>query len=280
MIDKQQRNPAFPNIFGVGVGVAIAPVSATPVPTGVPKTGFMIESMVTATAINIADLLQGAEPKAEATWNAVCLADFGDGGILDVNQWNKPDANFPLSQLQPPTVFRDKLLLGWASKDWHDAANPLGSVFAVDARTGELDWTFGFKIPRSPPSNGHSETPVPGPERRPPPPKQEFEGPEPSEKELEQEHTLLARARMALSGQPLDGSGKKWLHSLSSKKEDGPAFPRIRDAVEAWNLADTETWKFVRAFGARKAMEKAKWEEEEQRYLEKGMVGRWVDKVI
>lgn len=69
-------------------------------------------------------------------------ADFGEGGILDVNQWNKPDANFPLSQLQPPTVFRDKLLLGWAGKDWHDAANPLGSVFAVDARTGELDWTF------------------------------------------------------------------------------------------------------------------------------------------
>jgi hypothetical protein len=45
-------------------------------------------------------------------------------------------------------------------------------------------------------------------------------------------------------------------------------------------LADTEAWKFVRAFGARKAMEKAKWEEEEERYLEKGMVGRWVDKVI
>ena len=63
--------------------------------------------------------------------------DFGNGGILNVNQWNKPDANFPLSQLQPPTVFRDKLLLGWAGKDWYDAENPLGSVFAVDARTGE-----------------------------------------------------------------------------------------------------------------------------------------------
>ncbi|MDQ1902288.1 pyrroloquinoline quinone-dependent dehydrogenase [Paracoccus sp. WLY502] len=73
-------------------------------------------------------------------------ADFGDGGILNVNQWNKPDANFPLSQLQPPTVFRDKLLLGWAGKDWYDAENPLGSVFAVDARTGELEWSF-YSIP-------------------------------------------------------------------------------------------------------------------------------------
>jgi len=93
VIDKKQRNPAFPNIFGVGVGVAIAPVTATPVPTGVPKTGFMIESMVTATAINIADLLKGAEPKAEATWNAVCLADFGDGGVAFIAQPEIPPRN-------------------------------------------------------------------------------------------------------------------------------------------------------------------------------------------
>ncbi|TJZ92473.1 pyrroloquinoline quinone-dependent dehydrogenase [Paracoccus gahaiensis] len=77
----------------------------------------------------------------DADTGALC-ADFGEAGILNVNQWNKPDANFPLSQLQPPTVFRDKLLLGWAGKDWHDVENPLGSVFAVDARTGELEWTF------------------------------------------------------------------------------------------------------------------------------------------
>ena len=74
-------------------------------------------------------------------------ADFGQGGILDVNKWNKPDANFPLSQLQAPTVYKDTLLLGWAGKDWHDAENPLGSVHAVDARTGELKWKF-FSIPQ------------------------------------------------------------------------------------------------------------------------------------
>ena len=50
IVDKHQRNPAFPNIFAIGVCVAIAPVGATPVPVGVPKTGFMIELMVTATA--------------------------------------------------------------------------------------------------------------------------------------------------------------------------------------------------------------------------------------
>jgi hypothetical protein len=63
IVDKYQRNPAFPNIFAVGVCVAIAPVGATPVPVGVPKTGFMIESMVTATAMNIGALLRGQTPR-------------------------------------------------------------------------------------------------------------------------------------------------------------------------------------------------------------------------
>ncbi|MFG1392819.1 NAD(P)/FAD-dependent oxidoreductase [Xanthobacter agilis] len=93
LVDKHQRNAAFPNIFAVGVGVAIPPVGKTPLPVGVPKTGFMIESMVTATAANLAALLRGAEPRAVATWNAVCLADFGDGGIAFVAQPQIPPRN-------------------------------------------------------------------------------------------------------------------------------------------------------------------------------------------
>ena len=92
-IDKHQRNPAFPNVFGVGVAVAIPPVGKTPLPVGVPKTGFMIESMVTATAENVAALIAGKEPKAVATWNAVCLADFGDEGIAFIAQPQIPPRN-------------------------------------------------------------------------------------------------------------------------------------------------------------------------------------------
>jgi sulfide:quinone oxidoreductase len=84
LVDDLQRNPAHPNVFSVGVCVAIPPVASYPVPVGVPKTGFMIESMVRATAENIADLIAGREPETEATWNAVCLADFGDGGVAFV----------------------------------------------------------------------------------------------------------------------------------------------------------------------------------------------------
>ncbi len=93
VIDKHQRNPAFPRIFAVGVCVAIQPVGKTPLAVGVPKTGFMIESMVTATAQNIAALLRGEEPKAVASWNAVCLADFGDDGIAFIAQPQIPPRN-------------------------------------------------------------------------------------------------------------------------------------------------------------------------------------------
>ncbi len=50
-------------------------------PTGAPKTGLMIESMVTAIAHNIRDDLAGKPVRQEATWNAMCLADMGDTGF-------------------------------------------------------------------------------------------------------------------------------------------------------------------------------------------------------
>ena len=93
IVDKHQRNPAFPEIFALGVCVAIPPTGPTPVPVGVPKTGFMIESMSTAIATNLTALLEGREPTAEATWNAVCLADFGDGGVAFVAQPQIPPRN-------------------------------------------------------------------------------------------------------------------------------------------------------------------------------------------
>jgi len=81
IVDEHQRNKTFKNIYSVGVCVALPPVEATPVPTGTPKTGYMIESMVTATAHNIADELAGKEPSHIPTLNALCLADFGDSGV-------------------------------------------------------------------------------------------------------------------------------------------------------------------------------------------------------
>jgi sulfide:quinone oxidoreductase len=124
LVDKTQRNQTFPNVFAIGVCVAIAPVSVTPVPTGVPKTGFMIESMVTATAQNIGALLRGTPARSEPTWNAVCLADFGDGGVAFVAQPQIPPRN-----------------LNWSSKgSWvHYAKVAFEKYFLRKIRRGESE---------------------------------------------------------------------------------------------------------------------------------------------
>ncbi len=83
-IDDYQRNPTYPNIYSAGVCVAIPPVEETPLPVGAPKTGYMIESMVTAIVHNIAADIEGKPVEAKGSWNAICLADFGDTGVAFV----------------------------------------------------------------------------------------------------------------------------------------------------------------------------------------------------
>jgi sulfide:quinone oxidoreductase len=84
LIDEHQRSRKYRNIFAAGVCVAIPPVEATPVPTGAPKTGYMIETMVTAIVRNIAAEIAGQPATAKGTWNAICLADMGDTGAAFV----------------------------------------------------------------------------------------------------------------------------------------------------------------------------------------------------
>ena len=84
LTDKHQRSVKYPNIFSAGVCVAIPPVEATPVATGAPKTGFMIESMVTTIVENIHAEANGRPADHVGTWNAVCLADMGDTGAAFV----------------------------------------------------------------------------------------------------------------------------------------------------------------------------------------------------
>ena len=123
LIDKHQRSPKYPHIFSVGVCVAIPPVEVTPVATGAPKTGYMIESMVSATATNIVAELAGKPATAEATWNAICLADFGDTGAAFV----------ALPQIPPRNVT-------WSKKGkWvHLAKIAFERYFLRKVRTGSL----------------------------------------------------------------------------------------------------------------------------------------------
>jgi sulfide:quinone oxidoreductase len=84
LIDEYQRSKKYRNIFSAGVCVAIPPVEVTPVPTGAPKTGYMIETMVTAIVHNIAADIAGQSATAKGSWNAICLADMGDTGAAFV----------------------------------------------------------------------------------------------------------------------------------------------------------------------------------------------------
>ena len=124
IVDDRQRNPVYPNIYSAGVCIAIPPVEKTPVPTGAPKTGYMIESMVAAIAHNIAAELEGREPAARATWNAICLADMGDTGVAFV----------ALPQIPPRNVT-------WARKGkWvHLAKVAFEKYFLRKVRTGNVD---------------------------------------------------------------------------------------------------------------------------------------------
>jgi sulfide:quinone oxidoreductase len=83
-VNEYQHSKQYKNIYAAGVCIAIPPVEKTPVPTGTPKTGFMIESMVTAIVHNISNELKGKVPTERGTWNAICLADMGDTGAAFV----------------------------------------------------------------------------------------------------------------------------------------------------------------------------------------------------
>lgn len=127
LIDEFQRNPKYPNIYSAGVCVAIPPVEPTPVPTGAPKTGYMIESMVTALTENIKSELEGKEPHAKGTWNAICLADLGDTGVAFV----------AIPQIPPRNTT-------WAKKGkWvHLAKIAFEKYFIRKVKTGSTDPLF------------------------------------------------------------------------------------------------------------------------------------------
>ena len=98
-VDDFQRNPKWNNIYSLGVCIAIPPVEATPVATGTPKTGYMIESMVAATAHNISNDIKGNTPETVATWNAFCLADMGDTGAAFIAVPQIPPRNLTWAKM-------------------------------------------------------------------------------------------------------------------------------------------------------------------------------------
>ncbi|GFN13196.1 hypothetical protein AtubIFM56815_006317 [Aspergillus tubingensis] len=102
----------------------------------------------------------------------------------------------------------------------------------------EFEWQFGFKIPRDGKVDAKNE------EEK----KESVQQANPSEQGVEKEYGILKQAREYLKGKDTNRIG-------------------ITDVAEAWNLADTEVWRFVRAYRARSVVERKKWEEEEKDFI-------------
>ncbi len=77
-VDENMRNKGVKNIFTIGVAIAIAPPEPTPVPTGVPKTGFMTVRMALTAARTIVSEITGIAPPDAYEMNAICFMDMGN----------------------------------------------------------------------------------------------------------------------------------------------------------------------------------------------------------
>ncbi|GFF23241.1 hypothetical protein IFM58399_00221 [Aspergillus lentulus] len=110
----------------------------------------------------------------------------------------------------------------------------------------EFEWQFGFKIPRS----GPAETKKEGEKKESAQStnKGSMQNANPSKQGIEKEYDLITKAREVLKSKETNRIG-------------------IKDVAEAWNLADTEIWRFVRAYRARSVVERKKWEEEEKDFV-------------
>lgn len=81
-VDGKYRHTKYKNIFAVGVAVAIAPPEQTPVPTGVPKTGYMTVKMAKTASRAIVSDITGAAPPEGTPIDVVCLMDMGNTAAI------------------------------------------------------------------------------------------------------------------------------------------------------------------------------------------------------
>ncbi|KAJ5595292.1 uncharacterized protein N7459_001500 [Penicillium hispanicum] len=101
----------------------------------------------------------------------------------------------------------------------------------------EFEWQFGFKIPRG----GTIDPNTAGD-------KESVQNKNPSQQGVGREYELIQKAREVIRSKDTNGINMK-------------------DVAEAWNLADTEVWRFVKAYRrARSVVERQKWEDEEKAF--------------
>lgn len=133
------------------------------------------------------------------------------------------------------------------------AAVPAHTLWLTAERVTQedIDWIFGFSLPQRASSTKEPTSPSNASELiifpRPGFP-EAIKGVElPDDHWIDKEGERLKKAREAIKSKDRFMRG-------------------IVDAVEKWNMADTEAWRFSRAYSARRREERKKWEREEQKF--------------
>lgn len=83
-VNGYYQTEAHPEVFAAGVAVAIDAPDRTPVPCGVPKTGYLSEEMAKVVAHNVAAALHGEKMISlpPGAIDAKCVLDAGNTGII------------------------------------------------------------------------------------------------------------------------------------------------------------------------------------------------------
>ncbi|KAJ5149631.1 hypothetical protein N7448_001209 [Penicillium atrosanguineum] len=100
----------------------------------------------------------------------------------------------------------------------------------------EFEWQFGFKIPRG----GAIDPNTAGD-------KESVQNKNPSQQGVGREYELIKKAREIITSKDTNRIG-------------------IKAVAEAWNMADTEVWRFVKAYRARSVVERKQWQEQEKSF--------------
>ena len=86
-VNDRYQHGTYPNIYAAGVAVAVAAPEPTPIPCGVPKTGWMREVVAKVAAHILAADITGGEPieKPFGEISALCIMDAGTQGVFMVS---------------------------------------------------------------------------------------------------------------------------------------------------------------------------------------------------
>ena len=131
IVNRCFQNPTYKNIYGVGVVTAIPPVEKTPVPTGAPKTGQMIEGMAMAVALNIVNDIHNSPDRYAPTLAAICIADMG-----------KEAAGFIANPVIPPRAWVKTKKAKWV----HYLKTAFEKYFLWKVKRGDIAPWFEEKV--------------------------------------------------------------------------------------------------------------------------------------